>query len=369
MLTASSFVVRKETHRKVISLVEPDRQTNKDKPKKPKRETAGLVRRREVARTIVRYFQPFNDRRTVSVFGAKNITKDEMRLIGLVAKRCFEFAVYFFGVSEHADSGPHGHFIAFKEVDGQPFPLDREEETRLCKTLCSYLGAWRARRQSSLRPSRFLLRKLDGSVESAPSSSFYPVRVVHKDGKEVPAGMGSYALSYSLKTLLTPARSKEFVSSVGLTPIIKLVKSKQEVRVKSRRLYLKDHSTYRFALLSIVALEAAKQLLYREPKDICVFIKYGRVFVETRGGRLKLYRNVYLLVGMELLRRDLKDFGSPSVLRRAVTKVCKALCHNLRQLSTEDLHRIAREQRDAIVWAAERKLASRTQPSRTRRAS
>lgn len=369
MLTASLFVVRKETHRKVISLVEPDRQPNKDKVKKPKRETAGLVRRREVARTIVRYFQPFNDRRAVSVFGAKNITKDEMRLVALVVKRCFDFTVYFFGVSEHADSGPHGHFIAFKEVDGQPYPLDKEEETRLCTTLCSYLEAWRNRRQKNLRPSRFLLRKFEPSLASTKSTSFYRVPTVLKDGKKVQSGIGSYALGYSLKTLLTPSKSQEFVSSVGLTPIIKLVKSKQEVRVKSRRLYLKDHSTFRFALLSIVALEAAKQLLYREPKDVCVFIKYGRVFVETRGGRLKLYRNVYLLVGLEILRRDLKDFGSPSVLRRAVAKVCKALCHNLRTLSTEDLQRIAREQRDAIVWAAERKFASRTQSSCAQRAA
>jgi hypothetical protein len=368
MLTASSFVVRKETHRKVISLVEPDRQPNKDKVKKPKRETAGLVRRREVARTIVRYFQPYNDRRTVSVFGAKNITKEEMRLAALVAKRCFDFTVYFFGVAEQADSGPHGHFVAFKEVEGSPQPLSKEEETRLCTTLCTYLEAWRKRRLKNVRPSRFLLRKCDLSQESTASNSFYRVPTVLKDGKKVQSGIGSFALGYSLKTLLTPSRSSEFISSVGLSPIIKLVKSKQEVRVKSRRLYLKDHSTFRFALLSIVALEASKQLLYREPKDVCVFIKYGRVFVETRGGRLKLYRNVYLLVGLEILRRDLKDFGSPSVLRRAVTKICKALCHNLRQLSTEDLQRIAREQRDAIVWAAERKFANRTQSPRARSA-
>jgi hypothetical protein len=354
MLTASSFIVRKETHRKVISLIEPDRPTA-EKNKRPRAEKAGLVRRREVARTVVRYFQSYSDRRAVSVFGAKNITKDEMRLVALVAKRCFDSAVYFFGVAEHADSGPHGHFIAFKEVGGHPFPLDKEEETRLCKTLCSYLAAWRERKQSGLRPSRWLLRKCDVSAKSTTSSSFYPVPTVIKDGKKVPSGIGPYALGYSLKTLLTPAKSKEFVSSVGLGPVIKLVRSKQEVRVKSRRLYLKEHSTFRFALLSIVALEAAKQLLYREPKDVCVFIKYGRVFVETHGGRLKLHRNVYLLVGLELLRRDLKDFGAPSVLRRAVTKVCKALCHSLRQLTTDDLNRIAREQRDAIVWAAERK--------------
>jgi hypothetical protein len=367
MLTASSFVVRKETHRKVISLVEPDRQTNKDKPKKPKRETAGLVRRREVARTVVRYFQPYTDRRTVSVFGAKNITKEEMRLAALVAKRCFDFTVYFFGVAEHADSGPHGHFVAFKEVDGSPYPLDKAEETKLCTTLCSYLTAWRKRHQKNLRPSRFVLRKLDASASDTTSQSFYPVPTVVKDGKKMPSGIGSYALGYSLKTLLTPSKAKQFVSSVGLGPVIKLVKSKQEVRVKSRRLYIKDHSTFRFGLLSIVALEAAKQLLYREPKDVCVFIKYGRVFVETQGGRLKLHRNVYLLVGLEILRRDLKDFGSPSVLRRAVSKVCKTLCYNLRTLNTEDLQRIAREQRDAIVWAAERKYANRNQPRATRK--
>jgi hypothetical protein len=203
-----------------------------------------------------------------------------------------------------------------------------------------------------------MLRKLVELPVDATSSSFYRVPTVVKDGKKVPSGMGHYALSYSLKTLLSSARSKEFVSSVGLGQVMKLVRSKQEVRVKSRRLYLKDHSTYRFSLLSIVALEAAKQLLYREPKEICVFIKYGRVFVETRGGKLKLHRNVYLLVGLELLRRDLKDFGSPSVLRRAVTKVCKALCYNLRQLTTEDLQLIARTERDAIVWAAERKFAT-----------
>lgn len=365
MLTASSFVVRKETHRKVISLVEPDRPTT-DKPKKPKGEKAGLVRRREVARTIVRYFQPYADRRAVSVFGAKNITKDEMRLVTLVVKRCFDFTVYFFGVSEHADSGPHGHFVAFKEVDGQPFPLTKEEETLLCKTLSSYLSAWRTRSQKAMRPSRFLLRKHELSQQSTKSDSFYRVPSVIKDGKKMPSGIGSYALGYSLKTMLIPSKSKSFVSSVGLAPVIKLVKSKQEVRVKSRRLYLKDHSTYRFSLLSIVALEAAKQLLYRDPKEICVFIKYGRVFVETRGGKLKLHRNVYLLIGLELLRRDLKDFGSPSVLRRAVTKVCKALAQPLRQLPTEDLQRIAREQRDAIVWAAERKHERLTQSSRPR---
>jgi hypothetical protein len=354
MLTASSFVVRKETHRKVISLVEPDRHLH-EKSKTKKREKPGLARRREVARTIVRYFQPHTDRRTVSVFGAKNITKEEMRLLVLVAKRCFEFTVYFMGVAEHADSGPHAHFITFKEVEGRPEPLDKNEETELCKTMLKYLAAWRARRQKHLRPSRFMLRKLDESVDPAPSSSFYRVPTVLKDGKKVSSGMGPHALSYSLKTLLSLARSKEFVSSVGLGQVIKLVRSKQEVRVKSRRLYVKDHSTYRFSLLSIVALEAAKQLLYREPKEVCVFIKYGRVFVETRGGRLKLHRNVYLLVGLELLRRDLKDFGSPSVLRRAVTKVCKALCHNLRQLTTEDLQIIARTERAAIVWAAEAK--------------
>lgn len=365
MLTASSFVVRKETHRKVISLVEPDRPTT-DKPKKPKGEKAGLVRRREVARTVVRYFQPYADRRAVSVFGAKNITKDEMRLAALVAKRCFEFTVYFFGVSEHADSGPHGHFVAFKEVEGQPFPLSKEEEKKLCTTLSSYLIAWRTRRQKSMRPSRFLLRKRRVSSKSTTSDSFYPVPTVIKDGKKVPSGVGAYALGYSLKTLLVPSKSNSFVSSVGLGPVIKLVRSKQEVRIKNRRLYLKDHSTYRFSLLSIVALEAVKQLLYREPKDICVFIKYGRVFVETRGGKLKLHRNVYLLVGLELLRRDLKDFGSSSVLRRAVTKVCKALCHSLRQLTTDDLNRIAREQRDAIVWAAERKHERLVQSSHTR---
>lgn len=354
MLTASSFVVRKEPGRKVISLVEPDRPTT-DKPKKPKAEKAGLVRRREVARTVVRYFQPYADRRAVSVFGAKNITKDEMRLVTLVVKRCFEFTVYFFGVSEHADSGPHGHFVAFKEVDGQPFPLSKEEETKLCTTLSSYLIAWRNRRQKNMRPSRFLLRKFDASSQSEKSDSFYRVPSVIKDGKKIQSGLGAYALGYSLKTLLVPSQSKSFISSVGLGPVIKLVRSKQEVRIKSRRLYLKDHSTFRFSLLSIVALEAAKQLLYRDPKDICVFIKYGRVFVETQGGKLKLHRNVYLLVGLELLRRDLKDFGSPSVLRRAVTKICKALALPLRQLPTEDLQRIAREQRDAIVWAAERK--------------
>ena len=235
MLTASSFIVRKETNRKVISLIEQDRPTN-TKIKRPKAERAGLVRRRETARTLVRYFQPYSDRRTVSVFGAKAITKSEMRLMVLVVKKCFDFPVYFFGVAEHADSGPHGHFIAFKEIEGAPVPLDKKEETILCSSILKYLAAWRAREQHYLRPSRFMLRKLDASVKPTTSSSFYPVPTVEKDGRKVPSGLGPYALSYSLKTLLSPARSKEFVSSVGLGPILKLVRSKQEVRIKSRRL-------------------------------------------------------------------------------------------------------------------------------------
>lgn len=104
----------------------------------------------------------------------------------------------------------------------------------------------------------------------------------------------------------------------------------------------------------MAAYEAEKQLRYLKPNDVSVYIKYGRVFADING-KLKLHRNVYLLVGMELLRRDLMDFSSASVLRRSVSKVCKALCPAFKQLTTEQLNKIARMEREAIVWAAERK--------------
>jgi hypothetical protein len=357
MLSSESFVVRKERGRKVVSLVEPDR-PERSSEKKNKNQSAGLMRKLEIARTVVRYFKPYADRKTMSVFGAKDLTKDEMRLVSLVAKKVFDFKLYFMGVAEIADSGPHAHFIAFKEVDNQPWPLTPAEEKTLCSSLIQYISAWRSRANKNLRPSRFLLRKLKPSQENTTSRLFYRVpKIVDAKGKKITSGYGSLALSYSLKSMLVPSKKQMFCSSVGLTEVISLVRSKQEVRVKSRSLWTKDHSTYRFSLLSIVAFEAEKQLRYREPKNVCVYIKYGRVFVETDGGKLKLYRNVYLLVGLELLRRDLCDFSATSILRRHVSKVCKALCPQLKQLDTEVLNRIAREQRDAICWAAERKLA------------
>jgi hypothetical protein len=353
MLQAATFVVRKENGRKVLSLVEPERQNNEKTPKSNKK-SAGLIRRQEVARSILRYFKTFTNRKTVSVFGLKKATPEELRLLALIAKKQFGFVLYFIGVAEIADSGPHAHFVAFKEVDGEPQPLTVEEEKRLCLSSSIILTSWRNRPNKKMRPSRFLLRKSALTAETTLLPLLYRVPTVTSKGKKTPSGYGHFALGYTLKTMLTPSKSKSFLSSVGLGQTIALVKSKQEVRVKERKLWVKNHSTYRFSLLSMVAYEAEKQLRYLEPKQVSVYIKYGRVFVET-SGRIKLWRNTYLLIGLELLRRDLKDFSSASVLRRVVTKVSRVLCEDLRQIPTETLHKMAKTERDEIVFASQRK--------------
>lgn len=355
MLSSSSFVVKKEHSRKVISLVSETKDSLSE-PKVKGQNTAGLIRRQEVARCILRHFRAFPNQKTVSVFGAKDIATEEIRLLSLVAKRVFSFDLYFIGVIESADSGPHGHFIAFKEVAGVPSPLTPEEEKHLCIVFVKHLWSWRNRNNKSLRPSRFLLRKMRSPPEKdlLKSRSFYRVPRISYGGVTQTSGIGHYALSYSLKSMLVLSKSKAFIASTGLAKVIKYVKSKQETRIKVRRLWNKSHSTYRFPLLSILAFEAEKQLRYLDPKQVSVHIKYGRVFVDTNG-QLKLWRNNYLLIGLELLRRDLQDFSSASPLRRATSKVCKSLCSDLRCFSTEHLHELAKNERNEIVFASQRK--------------
>lgn len=353
MLNLIEYSVTKEPGRKSIQVkgyAAPEQPVLTNDAVVTNKHTHKSSRKQELVRVIVRYFKSFRGK-TTSVFGSKACTSDELRLLYLVAKRLFDYHVFLSGVAEAAPSETHAHFVAFKIIDNEPQPLSKGEESSLCEECSKWLWRWRNRKpsQQNLTPSRFLLRQ--PTPVGDYSGLFYRVPVVLVNNKKITAGVGHFAMSYTYKTLLSPMRSEEFVASIGISQILAYVKSLREVRNKASKLWAKSHSTYNFALVSIVALEAAKQLTYLPPREVKAHIKYGRVICDSSSS-ICLESNTYLLIGLELLRRDLRDFSGNSKLRRSVNKVANVFCFMLRRVATESLVRMAFQHRRDHLYDA-----------------
>lgn len=353
MLNVIEYNVTKEPGRKSIQVkgyVPPPTSVSLDVPTSGAFTPTKQSRRRELVRAIVRYFKSFKGR-TTSVFGSKARDSNELRLLYLVAKRLFGYQVFLSGVAESAPSAIHAHFVAFKLVKEEPRPLSKKEEQSLCEECSAWLWRWRNRKpsQQNITPSRFLLRS--PAAVGDCSGLFYRVPVVLVNNRRVTSGIGHFAMSYTYKSLLAPMRSEEFVASIGISQILAYVKALREVRTKSARLWSKSHSTYNFTLVSILALEVAKQLTYTQPHEVKAYIKYGRVVCDN-SSPIRLDTNTYILIGLELLRRDLRDFSGNSKLRRSVNKVTSTFCFMFRKTPTETLTHMAFQHRRDQVYDA-----------------
>lgn len=365
---AGRFIVSKTPFKKVIT-------STVDTPKRDTKVQAGNTDRpKRAVQSIVRWFQRQGTRKTCSVLGAKDVGVAEMSLLRLVACRKYpDTELHFMGVAEYADSGEHAHFCVFKIIEDAPHPLDPEEEAELVDELNLYLSAWYMRKNKEITPFRFLKQKrvLDVLADRTYWKIVYRVPMIRylDDGRfrRAPSGMQHYAVAYSLKSLMRPDQAKFFRGSIGVGHALKAAKKTEDVRVKEKTIVNMIYCTYRMDLISYLAYEAEKQLRYRKPEEISAYIRYGKLFVSTQDvegvGNIRLVNDQYLLIGLELLRRYLRDFDGASTLRRAVNKVCNAMCLHLRQDTNEGLEDTARKLRGHIEHKAmmkrQRKLRKR----------
>lgn len=327
--------------------------------KEPRKLTT-LERRAERYSKIIRFFRTFDlNQKTVSVFGMSRSSPDEVRIVQACAKFLFG-EVFCLGVCEAAETGTHAHILMFRNVGGVPTPLTQLEERKICELSQVYLLKWRGLSSADKEPyvCRWVKKmERQGLYDLAPEGQYtrlavqnklilYRVpRVVNRQTKRsYPSGLGYFAVGYVLKTLTSPKHQKNFVSSLGAGPILKMIKDTEDTKVKHRQVWNgpKD-SEFRYDLLSIAAYEICKYLHDGVPVDkISVYFRYGKV-ISCTSNRLKTINNHYLLCGLEMLRRNLVAFSGPSELRRAVVKATSAMCPQLRKFSDEQMWGIIHE--------------------------
>lgn len=344
--------------------------------------TTAQVSRAHYASRICHFFENFKKVRTCSVFGMKACTTQHLKIAVAVTKQLFGRQVFCLGAVESAPSGPHGHIMVFRahwsggregSGDLTPQPLTLAEERALCSLVSAHSLVWDAEsdevkgqpvcrwmaRLSNLKDRRLEKAKskipddvADLEVKAIPALSdefsesvLYRVPKVVINDKQVASGRGDAAATYCLKSMWSNTQAHLFLGSAGLTPVVNLVKKTTDVKVKQRQVWQAYHSTYHFDVLSLVVYEICRMIhLGHDPKEISVYTKYKRV-TSVPGGNLLIKDNRYLLVGLELLRRDLQQFTGSSSLKRMTNQVCKLYCGGIRNIEDERL----------VAWAQREK--------------
>jgi hypothetical protein len=338
------------------------------------------------ARRIREFLAPMVHR-TCSVFGVKACTKEHLLIITRVCKRLFGPQVHVVACVErgYRGSGDHAHMMVSRVVEERDHrdrptlvvnALTEGEEEAVAAACSVYCSAWNAETPSRRKGKISLwLRRIHGLRDTALDEAeervtsdaengriVYRVPYVKAPGaptergkllktKMVPSGLSHFAASYCLKSMWATRHQTAFVCSVGLQSLISKIKAVEAKNaLPEKHLHQGYHSSYNWVTISQVAHKVVEELEDGVPADkVCVYAKYNHVKAQ-RGGRLLIKDNRYLLVGLELLRRELKHFGGTPKLKRAVNKVCSLYAKPARSVDDDVLIRWAHRQK--LVQAA-----------------